>query len=196
MNYDIKDSVNLEGIINLSTCKFDNLGLRVLCEFIKEDIIDENKRKKLFVQIKKGCKEGKIWALLGKTNKDELICLQVASAKDISKEIVADIKCMLPLSVKDTKPWKSKFHENVFEAKYGLDVRCQKYRDMFERFDNFSIIIIEHEIYLKNIDCIFNPIKYAEVKYAYDTKALYWNAIKEEHEILRNIRQDENNKSK
>jgi len=48
-----------------------------------------------------------VWALLGRIENRKWICLQVASASSISEEIISDIKCMLPLTLKDTKPWKS-----------------------------------------------------------------------------------------
>ncbi|WP_394526889.1 hypothetical protein [Lacrimispora sp. JR3] len=191
MNNNIYDSEYPYGCreIDLKAYNKENTGLGVLCQFSKGDILDENERKKIFKNIKSGCKEKKVWALLGGTEKNQWICLQVASASNISEEIISDIKCMLPITSKDTRPWKSQFHEKVFVVQYGLDVRCQKYRDMFERFSSFSIIIIEPKTYLKDSNNIYNSVKYAEVKYAYDTQALYWNAIKEEHEILRKIQQ-------
>lgn len=175
--------------IDLKAYDKEDSGLGVLCQFSKEDILDENERKKIFKKIKEGCKENNAWALLGGIEKNQWICLQVASAGNISNEIISDIKCMLPLTSKDTRTWKSQFHENVFEVRYGLDVRCQKYRNMFERFNNFCIIIIKPKLYLKDIHNTYDPVKYAEVNYAYDAQALYWNAIKEEHEILKIIQQ-------
>lgn len=174
--------------IDLKAYDKENSGLRVLCQFSQGDILDHNKRKEIFENIKVGCKEKKVWALLSEIEKNQWICLQVGSSSNISKEIISDIKCMLPLTPQDTRQWKSQFHEQVFEVQYGLDVRCQKYRDMFNRFNNFCIIIIEPKTYLEDSNTN-NLVKYAEVKYAYDTQALYWNAIKEEYEILREFKQ-------
>lgn len=192
MNSVAKDSEYPYGCreIDLDIYDKENSGLNVLCQFNKEDIQDADKREWLFKEIKEGCKEKNVWALLGRIKNKRWICLQVASASNISKEIISDIECMLPLTSKDTKPWKSQFHKNVFVVQYGLDVRCQKYRDMFYRFHNFCIIIIEPKTYLKDTNKTYDQVKYSEVKYAYDTQALYWNAIKEEHEILKGIQQN------
>lgn len=165
-----------------------NCALSEVCKFNKEDILNDENKKKIFSEIHKECYENNAWALLGGILDDEFICLQVASASNISKEIIADIKCMLPLDKNDTKSWNSKFHDNVFTVQYGWDVRCQKYRDMYARFKKFCIISIDPKIYLKNTDIgEYNLVKYTEVKYAYDTLALYWNPIKEEHKILRDV---------
>lgn len=132
-----------------------------------------------------------MWALLGtiEQSKDKWICLQVASSVDICNEIVSDIECMTPITPQDKKTWKSQFHrDGVFDVIYGLDVRCQKYRNICERFDYFCIVLIDHKEYLKGIDTTgYDPMKYAEVKFAYDTQAFYWNPIKKEFDILKRL---------
>ncbi len=159
--------------------------------YSKADIVE--KSGEIFKHIRNNIsdKEKKVWALLGGEKKNKWICLQVASANNIQKEIISDIKCMLPLKKDDRKQWSSKFHSNIFKVQYGMDVRCQKYRDMCEHFDFFRIIVINPEEYIKgNNNGEFDLIKYTEVKFAYETKALYWNPFNEEHKILEVIKNE------
>lgn len=96
-----------------------------------------------------------------------------------SKNIVAEIKTVITrmLSLREKKRWYGYFNKDMylFEADYGLDVACQKYKDMYERFDEFRFILIDHDKYL--LGCNFDDkdykIKYAEIKYAKYSKALY-----------------------
>lgn len=85
--------------------------------------------ERIFNAIETKCIGKNVWALFGGNGKNEWICLQVASSNNnIAKEIISDIKCMYPLNNNDNKPWKSKFHGDIFTAHYGMDVRCQKYK--------------------------------------------------------------------
>lgn len=62
---------------------------------------------------------------------------------------------------------------------------------MYNRFNDFCIILLNVEKYLKIIDTRnFDPINYAEVKFAYDTKSLYWrpNYFKKEFINFKGVR--------
>lgn len=170
----------------------NNSNFNVVCQFNKKDILNDHLVKELFNKIRHECSNGKIWALLGGNVINQYICLQVASSSAIATEIISDIKCMMPFNkMKDIKSWSGTFYKDeIFKVKYGLDARCQKYNDMYCRFNEFCIILINPDEYLKNIDTKgFHLINYAEVKFAYDTKALYWkpNTFKKENLILKEL---------
>lgn len=173
----------------------ENAAVKQLCIFNK-DIKDIEIRKSLFKKIKDSNIREKVWALFGSNeNEERWICLQVGGSQNIINEIVADIKAMLPLNEDDKKYWSSEFHSNIFEVHYGLDVRCQKYRNMFENFDRFCVVLIDSQKYLEGInylseiDKLDKLDKYAEVVYAYETKALYWNPFGGEYHILTHIKE-------
>ena len=173
------------GCIELEQSVLQEKYIEWFYSFKQKDII--NKSEELLEILKKEIPDKKenIWALFGGKNEGRWICLQVASSFNIKKEIISDIKCMMPLTKEDTKQWSSVFHSDIFPVQYGMDVRCQKYRDMYKRFNSFCIVVINSKKYIKDRDIKeFDLVKYAEVKFAYDTKALYWNPIKEEWNIL------------
>ena len=157
------------------------IGINKICQFSRKDILSDEKRQGILDEIQDKIRneyeKNKVWALLGGNTNEEYICLQVAGSLDIEKEIICDIKCMLPFNkTTDVKPWSSRFHKNIFEVEYGLDAKCQKYNDMLNKFSEFCVIVLDEEKYLENTDTKgFEKTAYVEVKYAYDTKALYWN---------------------
>ena len=167
-------------------------NLKIIYRFNKKNILNKDLVDEMFNDISKECNDSKVWALFGSNIPDKYICLQVASSSTIAREIISDIKCMIPFDEnKDIKSWKGTFYDKeIFKVKYGLDARCQKYNNMYEQFNDFCIVLINAEKYLKNIDTgNFDPINYAEVKFANDTKLLYWrlNSFKKESEILKEI---------
>lgn len=79
----------------------------------------------MFNDISKECDDSKVWALFGSNIPDKYICLQVASSSSIAREIISDIKCMVPFNENNIKSWKGTFYDNeIFEVKYVLDARC------------------------------------------------------------------------
>lgn len=71
---------------------------------------------------------------------------------------------------------KTVFHENVYHIKTYMDKTSVKYRSMYEGCKEFVVFEIDVPIYLKDTDVgKYNTVEYAEVKFAYETKALYWN---------------------
>lgn len=156
---------------------FEDSSFQVVCSFPKDCLLKNEEKKELFQTIRQQCHGERLWALLGGMKRDEYICLQVGHSSSVAKEITSDLQCMLPFDeTKDVKSWSSQFHQSLFQVKYGFDVRCQKYNDMYNRFAYFCLILIECNDYLKNVETKqYDLIQFAEVKFAFDTKALYWN---------------------
>lgn len=163
----------------------------IICEFQREDLNDNSQRKELFEKIRSKCINKNVWALLGKNKSNNYICLQVGSSTSIIDKIILDLKCMLPFDKKkDTKHWSSKFHKNVLDVEYGKDAKCQKYNHMFEHFTDFCIITVDSDKYLEDVDVKdFNKDNYAEVMFACETKARYWNpnSFKKEYQIMEEL---------
>lgn len=118
-----------------------------------------------------------------------MVCLQVASAGDIVIEIANDLCSMQPVCEADTKSWGSGLHKNVFDVTYGLDARCQKYRNMFENYKEFYVVSIDHIKFLKGIETFkFDEEKYAEVLFANMTRSLYWKPLKKANKVLMGVK--------
>lgn len=136
--------------------------------------------------ISERCKGKKLWALFGFIDSVHMVCLQVASAGDIVTEIVNDLCSMQPVCEADTKSWGSGLHKKVFDVTYGLDSRCQKYRNMFENYKGFYVVSIDHLKFLKGTETFkFDEEKYAEVLFANMTRSLYWKPFGVENKILK-----------
>lgn len=168
-------------ISNIKGCEYAK-------ELTREEILDDKKRKEIIREIKANCDNRYFWALLGKNSQtdDKWVCLQCASSKNIASEIAADIKCMLPIDENDDILWNSHFHKGVFRAEYARNIRCQKYRDMLDKFPVMCFVIIDHEKFLSDTDTGgYGRLDYAETKFAYDTQSLYWKPIKDQYKILK-----------
>lgn len=68
-----------------------------------------------------------------------------------------------------------KLHKKIFDVTYGLDSRCQKYRNMYDNYNGFYVVSIDHlMILVKTETYTYDKVKYAEVMIAYMTRSLYW----------------------
>ena len=156
----------------------------------KKIIANQNNKEFVLKEFYKKVKENKnsehVWALVAKReNDDNWICLQVgSSANNIFSEIKTNIIRML--SMREKKEWHGYFNKKVvlFCADYGCDVLSQKYESIYKKFDVFKFLLIDHETYISN--CNFkSKIRFAETKFAFECKALYWNPINIEYEYLK-----------
>ena len=162
-------------------------GIDTILKISKKEILEINKRT-LKTDISEYCKGRKLWALFGCIDDKNMICLQVASAGDIVSEIVNDLCSMQPVCDADTKSWGSGLYKKIFNVTYGLDSRSQKYRNMFENYNKFYVVSIDHELFVGNKKLgNYNTLKQAEVLFAYKTQALYWVPFGEEYTILNEI---------
>ena len=179
---------------NLPRVSIDDIrGCTFSMEATKSELLDEKKRRKIIKEIRKGCKDRYFWVLLGKNEQTdgEWVCLQCATSKNIASEIAADIKCMLPVDENDDILWNSYFHKEIFTAQYARNVRCQKYRDMLEKFGTVCFVVIDHEEYLGDTDTNgIGRLSFAEAKFAFDTKSVYWKPVKDEYKALEIIERD------
>ena len=160
-------------------------GVDKVLRISKSEILEINKRS-LKGDISELCAGRNLWALFGFIDSVNMVCLQVASAGDIVTEIANDLCSMQPICEADTKSWGSGLHKKVFDVTYGLDSRCQKYRNMFESYKEFYVVSIDHLKFLgKTETYIFDKVKFAEVMFADMTCSLYWKPFGEENKILK-----------
>lgn len=160
-------------------------GVDKVLKISKPDILTINKRC-LKSDLGELCSGKNLWALFGFIDSVNMACLQVASASDIVTEIANDLCNMQPVCEADTKSWGSGLHKKVFKVTYGLDSRCQKYRDMYDNYDGFYVVPIDHLQFLKKTETFgFDKVKYAEVMFADMTRALYWKPFGGESKILK-----------
>ncbi len=162
-------------------------GVDKVLKISKTDILTINKRS-LKSDLGKLCSGKNLWALFGLIDPVNMVCLQVASASDIVTEIENDLCSMQPVCAADTKSWGSGLHKKVVKVTYRLDSRCQKYRDMYDNYEGFYVVPIDHNKFVDPQKLRKeNTLKYAEVLFAYNTKALYWVPFGEEYTILNEI---------
>lgn len=159
-------------------------GIDELLKISRTEIMKIDKRS-LKSDISEQCEGRNLWALFGFIDDVNMICLQVASADDIATEIVKDLCRMQPICDEDTKSWGGKLHKKIFDVTYGLDSRCQKYRNMYDPYNGFYVVSIDHlKILGKTETYKYDKVKYAEVMIADMTRSLYWKPFGEENKIL------------
>ena len=117
-----------------------------------------------------------LWSLWGKVDKEKGICVEVGSSNNIINEICEIIRLMasVPFEVGKT----GAFHKgvNLYSFYTYSDKNSCKYRKCNELFQEFIWVEIHVENYVEALDIGgYNCVNYAEVKYAYDNKALLWN---------------------
>lgn len=160
-------------------------GIDKLLKISRTEILKIDKRS-LKSDILKKCEGRNLWALFAFIDDMNMICLEVASADDIATEIVKDLCSMQPICDDDTKSWAGKLHKKIFDVTYGLDFRCQKYRNMYDNYNGFYVVSIDHLMILgKTETYTYDKVKYAEVMIAYMTRSLYWKPFGEESKILK-----------
>lgn len=119
--------------------------------------------------------ENGVWTIFGKNKKTKnRECLHVGSSKNIYKELRAILRLMI------SKPEKVSisitFHKNVYDFTTYIDKNSIKYRMIYQNYKNFKIYKIDIERYLMGEKVgDYDKINYAEVKFAYDNRALLWN---------------------
>ena len=165
-------------------------GLNEICRFSnlkKSDVIELLKDYKTLYTTDKG-----LWTIFGKGNGiDNWTCLHVGSSRDIKFELKGILKLMVSRSEKLRK--STIFHKNVYELWTYMDKASVKYRSMYNLCEEFVVYEIDVPTYLKSTDAEeYSNVEYAEVKFAYETKALYWNPAPKmngnrEQELLTNL---------
>ncbi|MDE6254239.1 MAG: hypothetical protein K2M78_16670 [Lachnospiraceae bacterium] len=148
-------------------------GLNEICRFSelkKSDVIKLLKDYKTLYTTDKG-----LWTIFGKGNRiANWTCLHVGSNRDIKSELHGILNLMVSRTEEIEKA--TIFHESVYELCTYMDKQSQKYRSMYDLCNEFVVYEIDVPTYLKDTDVEeYNTIEYAEVKFAYETKALYWN---------------------
>ncbi|MCH5345434.1 MAG: hypothetical protein J1E64_15545 [Acetatifactor sp.] len=168
----------------------DNEQIKALRQFTDNDLRKLNGLKKMcsFSELKEtdvtgllkdyntlcGTDRG-LWAIFGKGKGiDNWTCLHVGSSKDIKSELLEIFKLMI--SEPKEKKKSTTFHKEVYDFWTYMDKTSQKYRSMYNLCKKFVVFEIDIHKYLEGIDTgKYGRVEYAEVKFAYETKALYWN---------------------
>ena len=158
----IKDWCKMEPFVN-EICYFnknmDDEAINQVYKSIKE--YDSN------VKTERG-----LWAIFGGNKDEKYKCLQVGSSYNINKELkdVLDLMRLVPKKILvDTT-----FTKKAFSYETGRDKNSEKYRTMYKKYDNFIFLCINADAFSKEskkYDCV----NFAEVKFAFLTKALLWN---------------------
>ncbi len=147
--------------------------IKKICSFNKKmnnesmDQVYKNiKQYKLEKKTEKG-----LWAILGK--KDEIYkCLNVGSSDNINKEL-KDILDLMRLEPKKISV-NTTFTENAFCYEIGKDKTSEKYRAIYREYNDFAFLNIIVDIFAKERG-EYDSVNFAEVKFAFLTRALLWN---------------------
>ncbi len=119
-------------------------------------------------------KTKRLWAIFGKNSDNNWFCLEVGSSTDINTEIKNNLNAMKSESYCIKK--STIFHDEVYSFNTYMDKRYVKYRTMYKMCKEFIIYEINVSEYLKSESYgSYNPVNYAEVKFAYKTKPIFWN---------------------
>ena len=160
ISYDSKEKISINPIIILFFFS------KITRAEIKNFKLRENDNKE-------GQKE--LWAIFGKKNeKAAWQCIQVGSSKNINAEIKGILYSMIstPKEIKQD----TTFHKDVYTFYSYMDKLSVKYREIYRQYNNFFLCKVDVEKVLEDINIEqYDPVNYAEVKFAYDNKALLWN---------------------
>lgn len=148
--------------------------LRIICDFQKETIKEAIKKVKEYKFLDNKY-DKKLWALFGKNEEfEKWVCLEVGSSQNIRNEIVYDLKLMVETPYEVSKD--SAFYKDVFKFRTYSDRQSCKYRAIIEMYKEFCWCEIDVSEYVDIQDInSWNTINYAEVKFAFETKAIFWN---------------------
>ena len=180
--------------------------LSEICSFSKNKITQETFNKINYYFKKNNTYESnqkeqddkkRLWAIFGRKDTDKWFCLQVGSSINIYKEIRENLNAMIsePTCIEKS----TFFHDNVYSFNTYMDKRSVKYRAMYDKCEQFIIYEIDVSEYLKDEDCgKYDEVNYAEVMFAYNTKAMFWNPApatygNQEREIYDNVSKINNN---
>lgn len=159
----------------------DRVILSGICEHGKiddseklRDIQKEVRQHHLFEYNDKNQKH--LWAMWGKADNDQWICIEVGSSLDILGEICEILGMMCSSPGKVYKHGYFYREMPTFSYETYATKNCCKYQRMHKLFDAFAWKEINIDEYVKNFDIgNYDKVNYAEVRFAYDKKPLLWN---------------------
>ena len=160
--------------------------LKEICKFTNKIQSVKNAKKEInaYNNIKYDNSIKGLWAIFGKgegnNNKlpnvdfNKWICLEVGSNENIKSELRGILNDMISKPGKISK--SSTYHPNLklYEFNTYMDRASIKYRTMFDMCNQFVIYEIDVDEYIKE-NGTYDIVNYAEVKFAHDNKALFWN---------------------
>lgn len=195
--YSIEKKERYKKVIAKKRNELDNADL-----YLKEIVRFHNKDKleDIIKEINyEALKSKYVWALFGKINEEDEVCLQVGAGINIKDEIKYDINMMYcggDLISKSNKGLKIKskntqFYENVYKINYCDDKNKNRYiyRKIRQEYEELIFYAIDIDAYLeiKDFKCDnitvnnildLSKMYYAETKFAYETQAIYWNVFR------------------
>lgn len=124
----------------------------------------EDKLEEVIKSINNEVLDGKsVWALFGKINKADELCLQVGASIDIKSEIIDDINAMYfeedSIDKSNTtlkiKSKNTQFYENVYKINNGDDKNRYIYRIIKQKYKELIFYAIDIDVYLgiKDFKC-------------------------------------------
>ncbi len=172
--------------------QIEEIGLKMIDSSIQASDIeyDTEAMSTFFSDIEINCKKHHVWALFGSNDKTNWIPLQAASctAGDVVNEIKKDFLCMTSIEARDTKTWNSYFFKSVMNIDYGLDSKCQKYREIKKLCKYFSIAVLVNESELEGCsDNLVTKYQKAECNIALTVKPLLWKPFGKEYTYLNSM---------
>lgn len=134
---------------------------------------------------------GIVW----KNDEESWVCLQVgATIGSIIEEIESDIVLMKEENEDDAEKEfisvNTQFYENTYEVPKGKarDRRKYRYKKIHNDYEKLAFYSINIDAYLgleERDDCkiikeiiAISKMNYAEAKFAFETQAIYWNALR------------------
>ena len=118
-------------------------------------------------------KQKDLWAIFGR-KENVWQCVQVGSSKNTCREIKDILYYMI--SEPKESPKSTFFHKNVYTFCSYMDKLSVKYRTVYKKYDEFFVCKVNVEETIKGINIGgYDSLNYAEVKFAWNHKALLWN---------------------
>ena len=144
---------------------FEKTYFSLIVKFDSKQEIDTFKENSLLKS------DDHLWALFGKNDEESWVCLQVgATIGSIIEEIESDSVLMKEENEDDAERRKYRYKKihNDYEKLAFYSINIDAYLGLEER-DDCKII--------KEIIAI-SKMNYAEAKFAFETQAIYWNALR------------------
>lgn len=168
---------------------FEKTYFSLIVKFDSKQEIDTFKENSLLKS------DDHLWALFGKNDEESWVCLQVgATIGSIIEEIESDIVLMKEENEDDAEKEfisvNTQFYENTYEVPKGKarDRRKYRYKKIHNDYEKLAFYSINIDAYLgleERDDCkiikemiAISKMNYAEAKFAFETQAIYWNALR------------------
>lgn len=176
------------------TLKYDDVK-KYLSQVVRIDLKEKNVN-----HLEKALKEvddntelndQEVWVLYGEKKNEELVCLLVGATISLIKEIKDNIQLMFT-DDKEDKDIKHdikvvEYYNVISSSKFNINNKYFAFKEMTKEYDKLIFYTLNIDRYLNNTDnlseysklMVDKSKKYlAEVKFADETRSVYWNICK------------------